>query len=297
MRDDFPELSARARRGTLPEPEQRQLRLLLAGSLEARLTHRAGCEFDEEDSVLPGEDALAARVTARLLAPPRPATPSRRRLAWRLVPAAALAVAAAAAGPTLVERLGESSGPEPGGPAVVAPPREPAAAPRAARVTARAATPAGSTPMTASSAAAPPTAPPPPTPTRGGAVASTSVGDGPAELFAAASRARREGQTARALALYQELERRHPATAEAHAADIALGMLYADAAPAQALAHFRRYLAQGGPLAPEALWGQARALSALGRTEEAQQSWRALITRYPRSAYANAARTRLASDP
>jgi len=99
------------------------------------------------------------------------------------------------------------------------------------------------------------------------------------------------------MALYQELQRRHPTAAEARAADIALGMLYADAAPARALTHYRRYLDHGGPLAPEALWGQARALSALGRTAEARESWRALVVRYPRSTYANAARTKLEPDP
>lgn len=296
MRDPFPDLSARARRHALPEPEQRQLRLLLAGSLEARLAHRAGCEFDDEDCVLPGDDALAARVTARLLSPTRPTTAIRRRLAWRLVPAAALAVAAAAAGPTLVERLGESPALV-SGRVVVEAPRGPTRAPHLGRGTAMATQPADSTPLGSSSVPAPSAAPQPPTPAKAGAATSDSAEEGPAELFAAASRARREGHTVLALALYQQLERRHPTTAEAHAADIALGVLHAEAAPAVALAHFRRYLAHGGPLAPEALWGQARALSALGRTEEARESWRTLITRYPRSTYANAARTRLASDP
>ncbi len=297
MKDDFPDLSARARRGALPESEQRQLRLLLAGSLEARLAHRAGCEFDAEGAALPGDDALAARVTARLLAPPRRATASRRWLAWRLVPAAALVVAAAAAGPTLVARLSESSALERGGPATVEPPGEPTATSRPGRRTARTDSPTGRAPMASSSTPAPVNAPPAPAPTRRGAAAATTVGDSPQELFAAASRARREGHPARALALYHELDRRYPATAEAHAANLALGALYADTAPAQALAHFRRYLDRGGPLAPEALWGQARALSALGRSEEARESWRALITRYPSTTYASAARSRLASEP
>lgn len=63
------DLSARARRGQLGDSESRELERLLEASLEARLAHRAGLEFDGEDSVLVGDDALIERINQRLIAP------------------------------------------------------------------------------------------------------------------------------------------------------------------------------------------------------------------------------------
>jgi TolA-binding protein len=300
MKGGFEELSARARRGELSESDQRQLRVLLASSIEAQLAHRAGCEFDAEDSVLPGDDALAERVTRRLLVQMRPSRLGRLRVGWKLAAAGALTVAAAAAGPGLAERLGvrlpfvDSS-------AEVMEPATPATDPGAKR----SGKPARATPAAEGSAAAMPSSEPDAAESLvpGGSRRvetrarrpRSSVGDAPAALFAEASRARRHGQTSQAIALYQDLQRRHPSAAEAHAADIALGMLYSGRSPRVALTHFRRYLQRGGPLAPEALWGQSQALAALGRTDEAREVWRILLARYPRSTYANAARAKLAS--
>ncbi len=300
MTDSLADLSARNRRDELTDAEQRQLRWLLASSLEARLTHRAGCEFDAEDSVLPGDDAVAARLTERVLQRARPAPRWRRRLGWKLVAAASLSVAAAAAGPTLVHRLGVSSPPpaesaeaattvRPSPPRGAVPSHRPEAAPTAAA--------SGSSPP-ASAASAPGRRAPEASPPDVGSEAArgTAAGRDPSTLFAEASRARRQGEVARAIALYRELQQRHPSAAESHAADIALGMLHARGSPALALTHFRRYLELGGPLAPEALWGQAEALAALGRTEEARDTWRTLLRNHPRSAYANAARAKLGSE-
>jgi TolA-binding protein len=120
----------------------------------------------------------------------------------------------------------------------------------------------------------------------------------PSELFASAASARRKGKAQEAIVLYDTLQSRYPGSAEANAADMALGMLRLQRGSARsALDHFRRYLAKNprAELAPEALWGQAQALSSLGRTEEARRSFAALLDRYPDSTYASAARAKLDS--
>ena len=64
-------------------------------------------------------------------------------------------------------------------------------------------------------------------------------------------------------------------------------------APSAALGLFEDYVrrAPAGALLPEALAGQARALTALGRVQEGQAAWRALAHRFPGSPYARAATT------
>ena len=301
MSGSLEDFSVRARRGELDEAEERQLRLLLASSLEARLAHRAGCEFDAEDSVLPGDDALAARLTQRVMDQQRRTRPGRLRVGWKLTAAAALSVAAAAAGPALVERVQatfhraevETAPAKP----VVPSPRP--AAVRGNRAAAEAPAPSATLEPSADEPVEPARARPTPAPRVAAAAAEThasGAGDA-AALFAEASRARRQGRPGEAIRLYQQLQRRHPAAAEARAADLALGVLYSRGAPGTALTHFRRYQRRGGPLAPEALWGQAQALSALGRSDEARKIYRTLLTRYPRSAYAKAARAKLGTEP
>jgi len=299
VKGSLEDLSARARRGEIDEAEQRQLRLLLASSLEAQLAHRAGCEFDAEDLVLPGDDALAARLTQRVMEQQRRARPRRLRIGYQLATAAALTVVAAAAGPALVERIQatfqlaevttgpvEDASPTPGPTVRRAP--EPAHPVQSAT-----SGPSSSAPVEPKRSAPAVSR----TSTGGEAKTARSVASAPAALFAEASRARRQGRTGQAIALYQQLQRRFPGAAEARASDLALGLLYSQSSPESALTHFRRYLSSGGPLAPEALWGQAQALSALGRHDEARKTYRTLLTRYPRSAYANAARAKLETDP
>jgi tetratricopeptide (TPR) repeat protein len=302
VKADFVDLSARARRGELNDSEERQLRLLLRGSLEAQLAHRAGCEFDAQDSMLPLDDALAERVTRRLLVQTQPIRRAPHRIGWKFAIAGALTVAAAAAAPQLAERVGVSLpwGTELAEVVRTAPPvPEPAAARRGER--------APSAPvaevLSPAAALSEPIAPKSlelystPAPSARDDQPRSSTGETPAKLFAEANRARRSGQLTQATALYQELQRRHPSAVEARAADIALGMLYSGRSPTLALSHFRQYLQRGGPLALEALWGQAQALSDLGRPEEAREVYRALLTRYPRSTYANAASAKLGMQP
>ena len=48
-----------------------------------------------------------------------------------------------------------------------------------------------------------------------------------------------------------------------------------------------------GTLAPEALFGKARALEALGKRDDARRVWARLLASYPDSVYAAQARQRL----
>ena len=119
-----------------------------------------------------------------------------------------------------------------------------------------------------------------------------------AELFSAAGRARRSGQSARAIELLTTLQARYPSSPEASAARITLGELQLERGAARAaLGHFDAYLARSprGALAAEALWGRATAQERLGNQTRAQESLRDLLQRYPRSPYANAARAKLKS--
>jgi TolA-binding protein len=286
VRDSIEDLSALSRRGELDPAEERRLRLGLESSFEARLLHRAGLELDRDGSVLAGDDALAQRVQRRVLERAAPVASARRRrfAAWGLAAAVACVAVGAAAGNFQVLRaLSFGFG---------TPAKHEASPPKAA---ARPAPPAAAPPVVEAPLAAPP--PPVATPVAPKAPAAVEAGSA-SELFASAASARRKGKAQEAIVLYDALQSRYPGSAEANAADMALGMLRLQRGAARAaLDHFRRYLAKNprAELAPEALWGQAQALSSLGRSEEARKSFATLLERYPSSTYAAAARAKLDS--
>jgi hypothetical protein len=300
----YPEdLIARARRGELPEEEQRALRRVLAGSREARMLYDVGLGFDAESPVLSGDEELLARLAERI-----GPLQSKRRAApwWRIVlPAAAagsfIAATAAASGWILLR-------PRP--PAAPAVSSEPGRA-SAVRPPSRHHISASVRPSSAESAAAPSVASNTPTrgtarfasrdpnrssmflpPTEAAAREVPPTLERPDVLFARANRARRAGQTAEAMALYQRLASEHAATAEAQQAELSLGELYLrGGAPSAALEHFLRY--GGQPLRAEALWGQARALRQLGSAAQEREVLLTLCEQLPTSPYAEPARKRL----
>jgi TolA-binding protein len=290
MRDSVEDLSALSRRGELDSAERRRLDIALASSSEARLLHQAGLELDQAGSVLPGDDALAERVKQRVLrrALPVAALPARakrrRLLPWGI--AAAVACVAVAAGGTVagfhplraVFSTPVTLGPKaPAKVAALAPKPAPAAG-------------AGSVPVQPEALA--PVAPAPV------AVPKVATVEGPSasELFASAAAARRRGKPQEAMLLYDALQNRFSGSAQANAADMALGMLRLQRGQARsALDHFTHYLSRNprSELAPEALWGKAQALSSLGRGAEARRNYSSLLERYPDSTYAAAARAKL----
>ena len=98
-----------------------------------------------------------------------------------------------------------------------------------------------------------------------------------------------------AASLYERLTLRHSESPEAGVAEMALGKhALADGRAQQALRWFQAYQRrEGGALAAEALWGEARAFQSLGEGVRAHELWQRLIDEYPATAYAAAAREQL----
>jgi TolA-binding protein len=118
-----------------------------------------------------------------------------------------------------------------------------------------------------------------------------------AALLRQAGDARRSGDTDRAVALYRRLQADFANSSEALLARVALGSLLVERGRARdALLQFDRYLAAAphGVLTPEALYGRARALTALGDGAAAELAWQRLLRDFPGSAYAPLARRRIA---
>jgi len=117
------------------------------------------------------------------------------------------------------------------------------------------------------------------------------------ELFNRANVAQRDGAAADAARLYTELERSFPGSPEELVARVLLGRLLLDRLDDahSALAQFDSYLANPDhdALGEEALIGRALALEHLGRHAEERSAWEVLLGAYPRSSYAEPARTRL----
>ncbi len=124
--------------------------------------------------------------------------------------------------------------------------------------------------------------------------ASSADPDSARSLFAAANRARRQGETARAATLYRNLQQQFPASQEAVLSQVTLSTLLLASDPVQALAGFETYLSRGArPLEAEALVGRARALRRLGRHNAELSTWNEIARRYPNSVYAKEAQERL----
>jgi TolA-binding protein len=294
MSDGTEDLSAKARRGELHDADRRRLQLALQSSLEARLLHRASCEFHAGDTVLPGDDELADRIVRRMLAGRGARRRSRARV-WLLAAAVACLTAGAAAAVGQMTGVFAGNDRESESRAVkvkMDPPGQPAPHTRPApseRAIQPAASEAAERQEPSSERPKLPGEPPKPRSRSG------MQTDDASSLFARANLARREQRIDEAIALYQLVEHRFPRSAEARASQIALGTLQLNSDASASLRHYRRYLAENpnGALSPEALWGEAQSLSALGRTNEARQAWRFLIERFPESVYAKSARNNL----
>ncbi len=106
-----------------------------------------------------------------------------------------------------------------------------------------------------------------------------------AALFEAARRAEHAGRAGQAARSYRRLLATYPDARESAVALVALGWLELErlGRPRGALERFRRYQTRWprGPLAREAMEGEARALQRLGRSEEARAAWRRLAARFP----------------
>jgi hypothetical protein len=111
------------------------------------------------------------------------------------------------------------------------------------------------------------------------------------ELRALADAARYRGRDALARSALGALRERFPGTAQGTAAAFVLGRLDdASGEHSRALSWYETYLAEGGPLAPEARGRRMVTLHKLGRSAEAQARAREYLERHPDGAYADHAR-------
>jgi outer membrane protein assembly factor BamD (BamD/ComL family) len=119
----------------------------------------------------------------------------------------------------------------------------------------------------------------------------------PVRLFARANAARRAGAVSPALVLYRKLMTAFAGSREAQTSAVIVGRLLLDTqgSAAEALASFDRYAAEApsGNLAEEALLGRAEALARLNRRADEAQALRALLERFPTTAYRARAEARL----
>jgi TolA-binding protein len=116
-------------------------------------------------------------------------------------------------------------------------------------------------------------------------------------LFAEANSARRAGQYTLALRRYAELRHAYPGSREETTARVVVGdLMLADGSAREALASFDSYLAAkpDGTLAEEARVGRALALMRLGRPDEERDAWTQLLRKHPDSVHVARARSRLA---
>jgi TolA-binding protein len=124
-----------------------------------------------------------------------------------------------------------------------------------------------------------------------------SAASSAASLFAEASRARRDGNTGRALKLYRQLQRDYPSSPEGQISVALSAKIMLDRGDAAAAAtDYDRYLQEGTPvLSAEALVGRARAIEQLGQLDAAVAAWREVQERFPGSVHARLAAARLAA--
>jgi TolA-binding protein len=117
------------------------------------------------------------------------------------------------------------------------------------------------------------------------------------DLFRAANQARRDGDPSRAVDLYRALQSRYPDSDEARLSRATSAQLLLDRGDAKAaLEGFDQYLAHDGTLlGEEALVGRALSLQKLGARDEEIAAWREVLSRFPQSVHARAARARLAA--
>jgi TolA-binding protein len=300
--DCLSELVIRSRRYHLSDAERWRLDQHLLVCASCRLEQHVGADFDEICGLQAGDDVLVAhladKVVRRRLGPR--GGRARPRALWMAGAAACVFFAAAAAASVLFDHRPALLPAPMSAPALL----QPAVRGRAAGGLAAPSAPTGepTTPMDAIPVAADArrplrgsslhvarAAPPPPADT-------AMVEDTASSLFASANNERRRNRIAAAISLYEELQTRYAASDEARVSHVSLGRLLLEREMwSDSLSQFDEYLASApdGMLAPEALFGRARALGMLGRLDDERSQWVALLARFPDSVYSAQARRRI----
>jgi len=279
------------RRGALSDEEQARLEGHLGGCPTCRLTLQVGADFDGVLDTVPGDDLIAARFARNLVPKLQPASRTQRRDKRRSAWVAAAVIAVSASAGLAAARLGAWPFAWPAA-------RQPAAASseRAAQHARKPSAQRDPTPPAAGPSGEPAAAEAPAVIDRPAAESAPRAAD----LFAQANARRREGEPKRARGLYRQLQQLHPRSPEVEVSHVSLGRVHLELGEARdALEQFERYLARRprGPLAEEALFGQASALERLGRTAAERRTWQTLLAAHPSSVYADRARHRLERIP
>ncbi|HKO47391.1 MAG TPA: hypothetical protein VJV79_06695 [Polyangiaceae bacterium] len=309
-----------ARQCKLSEEEERRLEIALRSSRELEVLYRAGLHFDDQASLLSGDEARLSRLVERTLAridqsdeliaprvanaaPSAASRPSRTSLVVRYLAASLgvgllLSVTLASAWDYVEKRAAQQ--------AQLAQQAQQAQQTQQARRTRKltgdpaarqAPTPApagipllaAEEPLTGAGGGLSHAAPVPVGPGRKLAASDEQLSS--SELFARANQARREGDIEDAISLYERLGQAYPSSVEAEDAKIFRGnLLLSQRSPRAALRQFEDY--HSGALSLEALWGRAQALRKLESPGE-QALLIELVRDYPDSPYAEAARKRL----
>jgi TolA-binding protein len=299
-------LVQQARRSALSRAESLRLKHHLAACPTCRFDQSVFALFDPEDLVLPGDDALDAQLVNRVM---RSRT---RSLPWWRGRRPAVTLLAACVGLLLVASLaGAWQRMHRGGAPAEVPSGTPA--PAATALAGRAGTSDAPTPPPSTQSADAPAPVQDVVPFSQSESAAAGTGEtskraraalGPevesaSALFEAANRERRAQNHPEAVKLYEKLVKLYPGANEAQIARVSLGRLLLDeGAASAALGQFTDYLRldRGGALAPEALFGHARALELLGRASDARPVWTRIATEFKDTVYAIEARKRLSSS-
>jgi hypothetical protein len=270
-------LLARARRGVLTSTEWGQLHDHMQLCESCRVALAIGSDFDAELVERAGDEQIAARLAEGVLERRAPViAPFYRRRTFWIVLAAGLVVSSvgfAAVGTRYTQWFAPAEPDEPA----------PAPAPEPVRrITSGPVAPMVEEPVPIVEEPAP-------------------VREAPSarELFSQANASRRRGESARAVALYGELQRAHPRSSEAIVSRVSMGRVLLDRMrdPRGALRQFDLYLGQSRhtALTEEALFGRATACERLGNSARERATWETLLRRFPDSVYADRARSRLDS--
>jgi len=285
------DLSVLARRGELSASEGRRLDMLLGASRVERFVHALGQEFDQTGADCDGDQAALRRAVDQV-AMRDSAQRNRRglRLGVAFVAAACFVTLGAAA--LTVPRMFESAPASERSECTECPGTEVTRTPAAARVSGE-----GPSPAEPQCRQQGPEPAPAMTPSVSkSAVSGKSRVQSAGAQFANANRLRTVGHTRAAIAAYRRLQREHPASSEARLSRVLLGrILLQQGAGDAAHRQFASYVGTdpGGSLTEEALFGQATALRMSGKTAEERRVYQQLITKFPRSIYAERARERL----
>ncbi len=114
-----------------------------------------------------------------------------------------------------------------------------------------------------------------------------------ADVLKEAQGLRKEGRSREAVLAYERLETDFPSSPEARVSLVSLGdLLLSSGDPSGALRAFDSYLATGGAIAEEAMFGRVQSLRALGRRDDERRAIEALLAAYPASLHGDALRAR-----